>query len=180
MGAGVEKGELGRRVRTTVGLVRWALASRMGIVTHQSQPGGQKKGHQEQERLHLPRSSAQVGAAGVSSFQTQNTGEGRRAGSVHTQTSQTCAPPPSQVSACHVVVHVLCRGLSENDTVTPLVLPPLSHKARRKNKKVKAVVQPAQGLGPRNPSVTESRISSFFDSWFLFDSGEILNNYTIG
>ena len=88
--------------------------------------------------------------------------------------------PPSRVSACNMVVHVLCRGLSENDTVTTLVLPPLSHKARRKNKKVKAVVQPAQGLGPRSPSVTESRISSFFDSWFFFDSGEILNNYTIG
>lgn len=36
---------------------------------------------------------AQVRAAGVSSFQTQSTGEGSRGGSVPPQTPQSCAPP---------------------------------------------------------------------------------------
>ena len=36
---------------------------------------------------------AQVRAAGVSSFQTQSTGDGSRGGSVPPQTPQSCGPP---------------------------------------------------------------------------------------
>ena len=53
IGAGSEIGAE-QRVRPVGGLVRWILPSRMGTVTHLSQPRRQKKGHQEQEWLHLP------------------------------------------------------------------------------------------------------------------------------
>ena len=53
MGAGSKTG-VEQRVRPVGGLVRWVLPSGMGTVTHLSQPRRQKKGHQEQEWLHLP------------------------------------------------------------------------------------------------------------------------------
>ena len=53
MGAGSEIGAR-QRVRPEGGLVKWVLPSGMGTVTHLSQPRRQKKGHQEQEWLHLP------------------------------------------------------------------------------------------------------------------------------
>ena len=53
MGAGSEIGAK-QRVGPAGGLVKWVLPSGMGTVTHLSQPRRQKKGHQEQEWLHLP------------------------------------------------------------------------------------------------------------------------------
>ena len=53
MGAGSEIGAE-QRIRPAGGLVIWVLPSGMGTVTHLSQPRRQKKGHQEQEWLHLP------------------------------------------------------------------------------------------------------------------------------
>ena len=69
-------------------------------------------------------------------------------------------------------------------TVAPspatLALSVLSHKvkARRKNKKAKPVLQPAEKLDPRSPSVTESRMSPFLSS-VLFQGwmDEVMNNY---
>ena len=62
---------------------------------------------------------------------------------------------------------------------TTLALPVLSHsvKARRKNKKVKPVLQPAEELDSRSPSLTESRMSPFLSSWLFFYPDEVMNNY---
>ena len=92
---------------------------------------------------------AQVRAAGVSSFQTQSTGEGSRGGSVPPQTPQSCAPPAGcEHAPC---AHVLCCGVGENDTVTTLAPPLLSHRARGTARKWRLCRCQGRSWIPRGP-----------------------------
>ena len=115
----VQKLELRRRVRTAGGLMRWATPSGMG--GHSPVPA------QEAEKrpsgvgvAASSQRSVQVTDAGVSSFQTQSTGEGRKEGrlSVPTDIPEVCSP----LAGCQHATddHLFCPGLGEKDTVTTL------------------------------------------------------------
>ena len=121
---------------------------------------------------------AQVRAAGVSSFQTQSTGEGSRGGSVPPQTPQSCAPP-NRVWACHMCPCSLLWGRWERHSHHPCT-PTAESQSKRNSKKVEVVLQPGEELDPQRTSVTESRGSSFLPSWVFYDSGESMKNYPIG
>ena len=83
------------------------------------------------------RRSAQVTAAGVSSFQTQSIEEGRRGGSVPTQPPRAVHPPARcQHATC---VHVLCCGIGENNSHHTCT--PTAETQSKNNNKVKAVAQ---------------------------------------
>ena len=125
MGAGSEIGAE-QRVRTAGGLVRWVLPSGMGMVTHLSQPRKQKKGHQEQEWLHLPEGLPRS-AAGVSSFQTQSIEERRRGGQCPHR--ELCTPQ-AQPGVSTPRVSMLSAVGWVRTTVTTLALPLQSHRAR--------------------------------------------------
>ena len=99
MAAGSEIGAE-QRVRTSGGLVRCVLPSGMGTVSHLFHPRKQKKGHQEQEWLHLPEVLPTSQPLGFFLPDTKHRGRKEGRLSAHT-TSQSCASP-CHVSACHV------------------------------------------------------------------------------
>ena len=83
------------------------------------------------------RRSAQVTAAGVSSFQTQSIEERRRGGQCPHR--ELCTPPGPARCQHATCVHALCCGMGENDshhTGTPT-----AESQSKRNSKVKAVVQ---------------------------------------
>ena len=92
---------------------------------------------------------AQVRAAGVSSFQTQSTGVGSREAQCPHRPPRAVLPPAGCEHATWA--HVLCCGIGENDTVTTLVLPLQSHKARRTTRKWRLCCSQGRSCVPRGP-----------------------------
>ena len=144
----VQKLELSRRTRTWGGLVRWATLSGMGTVTHLSQPRRQK-GHREQEWLHLPEDLPRSELLGF--LPSRYKAQGKDAGE-----AQCPHRPPRAVlppAGCEHVTcaHVLCCGIGENDTVTTLASPLLSHRARGTARKWRLCCSQGRSWIPRGP-----------------------------
>ena len=149
------------------------------MVTHMSHLGGRRKAISGRSGCIFQK-VCPVRAAGVSSFQTQSTGEGSRGGSVPPQTPQSCRAVLPPAGCEHATwAHVLCCGIGENGCHH--TCPPTAESQSKKNsKKVEAVLQPGEELDPQRRSVTQSRGSPFLSSRVFFDSGESMKNYPIG
>ena len=110
-------------------------ALRNGDSHYLFQPRKQKKGHQEQEWLHLPEVLPTSQPLGF--FLPDTKHRGRRGGSVPTQPPRAVHPPAMcQHATC---VHVLCCGIGENNSHHTCT--PTAETQSKNNNKVKAVAQ---------------------------------------
>ena len=83
-----------QRVRTAGGLVRCVLPSGMGTVSHMFQPRKQKKGHQEEEWLHLPEGLPTSQPLGFFLPDTKHRGRKEGRLSAPTDLPELCTPLP--------------------------------------------------------------------------------------
>ena len=112
-------------------------------------PGRQKKSHQWQEWLHLPEGLPSQGCWGF--FLPDTKHRGRKQGRLSAPHRTPRAVLPAGGCEHATCAHVLCCGIGENDTVTTLVLPLQSHKARRTPRKWRLCCSQGRSCVPRGP-----------------------------